>query len=120
MFRPDGLTVPEAVACSRPYLRRLLDETLAGPRLVRRLQMTPLDANYRRVRQTDDLGSWEALSTVVHASGCASLLLSCCTELTLWWRLGQTPAAGYAGSHRQPSLSSQMIFSPSPAMPVVP
>jgi hypothetical protein len=27
---------------------------------------------------------------------------------------------GYAGSHRQPLLSSQMIFSPSPATPVVP
>lgn len=27
---------------------------------------------------------------------------------------------GYAGSHRQPLLSSQMIFSPSPATPVMP
>jgi hypothetical protein len=26
----------------------------------------------------------------------------------------------YAGSHRQPLLSSQMIFSPSPATPVMP
>ena len=34
-----------------------------------------LDANYRRARQPDGLGSSQALSTVVHASGCASLLL---------------------------------------------
>jgi hypothetical protein len=27
---------------------------------------------------------------------------------------------GYAGSHRQPLLSSQMIFAPSPATPVMP
>ena len=35
----------------------------------------PLDANYRRVRQPDDLGTSRALSTIAHASGCASLLL---------------------------------------------
>jgi hypothetical protein len=32
-----------------------------------------LDANYRRVRRQSDIGSWQALSTVVHASGCVSL-----------------------------------------------
>ena len=30
-----------------------------------------LDANYRRVRRPDNLSSQQALSTVVHASGCA-------------------------------------------------
>lgn len=35
----------------------------------------PLDANYRRAREPDDLGSSQALSSVVHASRCASLLL---------------------------------------------
>ena len=34
-----------------------------------------LDANYRRVRPADDLGSQQALSMVVHASGSVLLLL---------------------------------------------
>jgi hypothetical protein len=34
-----------------------------------------LDANYRRVPGRDELGRQPALSTVVHASGCAPLLL---------------------------------------------
>jgi hypothetical protein len=37
------------------------------------LSALPLDANYRRVPGPDELGSWRALSTVVHASGCAPL-----------------------------------------------
>ena len=40
-----------------------------------------LDANYRRARGPRDFGSSQALSTVVHASGCAPPLLQCCTEL---------------------------------------
>ncbi len=42
---------------------------------VARLQSGHLDANYRRARRTGDLGSSRALSTIVRASGCASLLL---------------------------------------------
>jgi len=34
-----------------------------------------LDANYRRARRPGDLTSSLALSSVVHASGCPSLLL---------------------------------------------
>ena len=48
----------------------------------------PLDAHYRRARRPGDLRSSQALSTVAHASGCAS----CCTELTqVSEQLGQTP-----------------------------
>lgn len=43
------------------------------PRMVD--QRDHLDANYRRARRTGDLGSSRALSTIVHASGCAPLLL---------------------------------------------
>jgi hypothetical protein len=34
-----------------------------------------LDANYRRAPRQSDLASSQVLSTAVHASGCASLLL---------------------------------------------
>jgi hypothetical protein len=42
-----GLTAPEAVAHSCRCLRRLLGETLAGPRLVRSAQLTLPGANCR-------------------------------------------------------------------------
>ena len=70
-----GPTAPEAVARLRLYLRGLLGERSAGPALVRRAQLTPLDANYRHAGLSVALGSSQALSTVVHAGGCASLLL---------------------------------------------
>jgi hypothetical protein len=34
-----------------------------------------LDANYRRVPGQDEFGRYSALSTAVHASGCAPVLL---------------------------------------------
>jgi hypothetical protein len=35
---------------------------------------TALDANYRRARRPDNLGSQQGLSTVARGSGCASVL----------------------------------------------
>ena len=78
-----GLTAPEAVACSRLYLRRLLDETSAGPRLVRRLQTTP---SMRTIGAHDDRATWAArkrrrrsrMPAVVHLC-CGT---SICTQLT--------------------------------------
>jgi hypothetical protein len=49
----------------------------------------PLDANYRRARRTGDLGSSRALSTIVHACGCAPLLLYVLMYRTDAYSLGQ-------------------------------
>jgi hypothetical protein len=72
-----GLTAPEAVACSRLYLRRLLDETSAGPRLVRRLQTTP---SMRTTGAHDDRTTSAASKRCLRSCMPAVVHLRCCTS----------------------------------------
>ena len=80
---PAGLTAPEAVACSRLYLRRLLDETSAGPRLVCRLQMTPsmrtTGAHDDRTTSAASKRSPRSCTSAVVRPCCCTF---CCTELS--------------------------------------
>lgn len=68
----------------------------------------PLDANYRRALRQDNPGSCQALSTVVHASGCASLLLYVLLYGVGTQVSGQIGQAPVARAWRLPALPSEI------------
>ena len=74
---------PEAVACSCLYLRRLLDETSAGPRLVRRLQTTPSMRTTGACQvRPNSAASERCLRSCIRAVVRPCCCTFCCTELT--------------------------------------
>lgn len=67
---------PFALAASGPFVARSCLSVLADvARMPFAPPVDPLDANYQRALRQSDFASSQALSTIVHARGCTSLLL---------------------------------------------